>query len=805
MAALITLTDSELALEKKRLFTAGLDARQPRDRDRLASEWTAALEEERRRRRGDPLPPATVKAASDKAGLLEDHKRALLTGKIVLRYKKSQGILLCGDTKPQKDKIKAVNYPKRFRFSRRLPDDCAWYVQRSRNISYTRAEIDAVAESLRKAGVEGLVVNYLEKMSKLDVQAVKEQEEHPWATPVQAREIAKDHARVARRPTKLSDAEFAEFVKEPRLMPGAHRLKGLRKAMKVGGAKEVRRLRAAMRKKTTTKWHKEAASQDASRVIAEAALAENTWPPPPDRKDGYSEHEWFGIFAALEAEPLIAKAVADAVKYEDRLTKAIEKHGADDMVGTPGDGTAFWNHYQRPGYDLSRVGLRPLRPPSWLDAPDMPRDPATAKKAREWFKERAASLLADMEILADPKIWDYKKTDPVYVAKQLCKVDHQLTQAILGRLYGIQFEHGFTGRRQTGRLCDGKTTIREIKLEDAKDRLETSRRQLATAKRHKALAPKLIPVFRDASKQGKRELNVRRLDNALKRAGYKVGRGVGFSTWSSKYGGRTARLALTIAGDHYSWEATVGSEKTEQDAWRALCVQITATDIYTANEDTELRKRDVAELEAPTAKKVAPAPGKRLEWTPVGAEARSQTVRMFYPDHENRSQAGVREVELYYETTSAEPGMDGSVDVIALAERIVHPEQGPWKKFTQSRRWGVGDPKIRSSKAMAENEVKTRGDFKTVLAWTERQWHRDDEADLVGGKPIVSITFGAERDFVMRKRDDHTIKKTQVLHHGSLLVMTYEFNHECEHTVPARTKVLGARYNLTWRFTGGKK
>ena len=125
-----------------------------------------------------------------------------------------------------------------------------------------------------------------------------------------------------------------------------------------------------------------------------------------------------------------------------------------------------------------------------------------------------------------------------------------------------------------------------------------------------------------------------------------------------------------------------------------------------------------------------------------------------------------------------------------------------------ARDW-TDEPVLQEMADDVEREVGERPNLVLINCYRDGKdklgWHRDDEADLVGGKPIVSITFGAERDFVMRKRDDHTIKKTQVLHHGSLLVMTYEFNHECEHTVPARTKVLGARYNLTWRFTGGKK
>ncbi len=79
-------------------------------------------------------------------------------------------------------------------------------------------------------------------------------------------------------------------------------------------------------------------------------------------------------------------------------------------------------------------------------------------------------------------------------------------------------------------------------------------------------------------------------------------------------------------------------------------------------------------------------------------------------------------------------------------------------------------------------------------------WHRDDERDLKKDTPIVSITFGAERDFLLRRYKDNSIKDRLVLHHGSLLVMPYSMNLVWEHSVPIRKRIATARYNLTWRF-----
>lgn len=79
-------------------------------------------------------------------------------------------------------------------------------------------------------------------------------------------------------------------------------------------------------------------------------------------------------------------------------------------------------------------------------------------------------------------------------------------------------------------------------------------------------------------------------------------------------------------------------------------------------------------------------------------------------------------------------------------------------------------------------------------------WHSDDEKDLKKGAPIVSITFGAERDFLFRKRKDHSVKDKIVLHHGSLLIMPYSLNQDWQHSVPTRKRITTARYNLTFRF-----
>ncbi|XP_047147216.1 DNA oxidative demethylase ALKBH2 [Vigna umbellata] len=98
-------------------------------------------------------------------------------------------------------------------------------------------------------------------------------------------------------------------------------------------------------------------------------------------------------------------------------------------------------------------------------------------------------------------------------------------------------------------------------------------------------------------------------------------------------------------------------------------------------------------------------------------------------------------------------------------------------------------------------------------------WHSDDEK-LYGPTPeIASLTFGCERDFVLKKKpckksgdgsDEPASKRlkkgshdanqhTFRLKHGSLLVMRGHTQRDWIHSVPKRAKAEGTRINLTFR------
>ena len=98
----------------------------------------------------DEPPPEVAAAAADDS----DSDAPL---RVVYSYE--AGILVCGDTYPHRAAIKGLR-TKRFKFSRRLPDDCAWYVPRTRDRHVGRWDIDNIAEELREASGVTVDVDY---------------------------------------------------------------------------------------------------------------------------------------------------------------------------------------------------------------------------------------------------------------------------------------------------------------------------------------------------------------------------------------------------------------------------------------------------------------------------------------------------------------------------------------------------------------------------------------------------------------------------------------------------------------------
>lgn len=76
--------------------------------------------------------------------------------------------------------------------------------------------------------------------------------------------------------------------------------------------------------------------------------------------------------------------------------------------------------------------------------------------------------------------------------------------------------------------------------------------------------------------------------------------------------------------------------------------------------------------------------------------------------------------------------------------------------------------------------------------------HADDETDLETGAPIVSVSLGETRDFVV-KHTQTGQRHVMPLEHGSLLVMAGKTQQVCRHGIPKAKTPCGPRINLTFR------
>ena len=95
--------------------------------------------------------------------------------------------------------------------------------------------------------------------------------------------------------------------------------------------------------------------------------------------------------------------------------------------------------------------------------------------------------------------------------------------------------------------------------------------------------------------------------------------------------------------------------------------------------------------------------------------------------------------------------------------------------------------------------------FNSVLANLYRDgndamgWHADDEAELGPAPWIASWSFGASREFCLRRKGESRTGHRINLEHGSLLLMSPAIQQRWQHALPRRQRVTQARLNLTFR------
>lgn len=77
-------------------------------------------------------------------------------------------------------------------------------------------------------------------------------------------------------------------------------------------------------------------------------------------------------------------------------------------------------------------------------------------------------------------------------------------------------------------------------------------------------------------------------------------------------------------------------------------------------------------------------------------------------------------------------------------------------------------------------------------------WHSDDEKQLKKDGTIASLSFGAERKFAFKHKENKEVISLK-LEHGSLLVMKGETQTQWLHRLPPTKLISQMRINLTFR------
>lgn len=82
-------------------------------------------------------------------------------------------------------------------------------------------------------------------------------------------------------------------------------------------------------------------------------------------------------------------------------------------------------------------------------------------------------------------------------------------------------------------------------------------------------------------------------------------------------------------------------------------------------------------------------------------------------------------------------------------------------------------------------------------------WHSDDEPELGPAPLIASLSLGAPRRFLLRRRDDHALRRSLLLASGDLLLMGGRTQALYQHALPRTARPVGERLNLTFRWIAG--
>lgn len=79
-------------------------------------------------------------------------------------------------------------------------------------------------------------------------------------------------------------------------------------------------------------------------------------------------------------------------------------------------------------------------------------------------------------------------------------------------------------------------------------------------------------------------------------------------------------------------------------------------------------------------------------------------------------------------------------------------------------------------------------------------WHADDEATLGPAPWVASWSFGASRDFQLRRKGSRRAMYSLTLADNQLLLMAPQVQQDWQHALPRRRRQQGVRLNVTFRL-----
>ncbi|HDS1301530.1 MULTISPECIES: alpha-ketoglutarate-dependent dioxygenase AlkB [Stenotrophomonas maltophilia group] len=115
-----------------------------------------------------------------------------------------------------------------------------------------------------------------------------------------------------------------------------------------------------------------------------------------------------------------------------------------------------------------------------------------------------------------------------------------------------------------------------------------------------------------------------------------------------------------------------------------------------------------------------------------------------------------------------------------------------WPPVLQAVREQLQDGNISRFNSVLLNRYRDGGDH--------MGWHSDDEPELGPAPVIASVSLGAARRFLLRRRDEPARRTEFVLGHGDLLLMGGQTQRFYQHALPKMARVRGERINLTFRW-----